>query len=381
VVDTSEYVLAWPPDALRHELSWLLGQNVLDQAAAELVLREAFTGEEVLEDFGASEELPFANPWGHAGAGPSTSGRTRREFIQHLHDHAGSLRQRRHPRPYWAARHGAPPLVGPAPSREQRLQRAMEAWATTVQDLAARGYLDREAQHPCVDDENPPPPPGALLDHLLEGALGIPDLWPLHPNRWDEATFYSLVEAVADLLARPRRRRWHSYQQCGWHYSAFATVPARLVYRSLVDDLLTQAGVDLRLTADGEDAGRLVRTAGDDRDELVERAVTAPHPADRDAVRHAVALFRARGAGREDKRSAVVALARVLEDRRALLKAELLTGDEGALFEVANRYDLRHRKADQRSDYDDAYLDWVFWWYLATVELTDRLLARQGATS
>jgi hypothetical protein len=24
------------------------------------------------------------------------------------------------------------------------------------------------------------------------------------------------------------------------------------------------------------------------------------------------------------------------------------------------------------------HLDWVFWWYLATVELTNRLLARQG---
>jgi hypothetical protein len=24
------------------------------------------------------------------------------------------------------------------------------------------------------------------------------------------------------------------------------------------------------------------------------------------------------------------------------------------------------------------FLDWVFWWYLATVELTDRLLTRQA---
>ena len=26
-----------------------------------------------------------------------------------------------------------------------------------------------------------------------------------------------------------------------------------------------------------------------------------------------------------------------------------------------------------------AFLDWVFWWYLATIELTDRILARQAA--
>ena len=90
-----------------------------------------------------------------------------------------------------------------------------------------------------------------------------------------------------------------------------------------------------------------------------------------------MALFRSRGVTREDKRSAAVALARVLEDRRDLLKAELLSKDEGSLFQIANQFDVRHRRADQRPNYDEAYLDWIFWWYLATVELTDRLLARQ----
>lgn len=31
----------------------------------------------------------------------------------------------------------------------------------------------------------------------------------------------------------------------------------------------------------------------------------------------------------------------------------------------------------QRSAYDPVFLDWIFWWYLATIELTDRLLYRQ----
>lgn len=48
---------------------------------------------------------------------------------------------------------------------------------------------------------------------------------------------------------------------------------------------------------------------------------------------------------RRSKRSAIVTLAGILEERRALLK-DRLGKDEGALFEIANRYDLRHRKAD-----------------------------------
>ncbi len=52
----------------------------------------------------------------------------------------------------------------------------------------------------------------------------------------------------------------------------------------------------------------------------------------------------------------------MLEIHRTLLKRELLSKDEDALFEIANRYDLRHRNASQRVDYDPVFLDWVFWW-------------------
>ena len=62
-----------------------------------------------------------------------------------------------------------------------------------------------------------------------------------------------------------------------------------------------------------------------------------------------------------------------------MIKKELLSKDEGALFQIANQFDIRHRGADQQRDYEEAYLDWIFWWYLGTVELTDRLLARETA--
>jgi hypothetical protein len=57
----------------------------------------------------------------------------------------------------------------------------------------------------------------------------------------------------------------------------------------------------------------------------------------------------------------------VLEERRQLIKAELGTPDEGALFQIANKFAIRHQRASQQADYDPAFLDWIFWWYLATV--------------
>ena len=165
---------------------------------------------------------------------------------------------------------------------------------------------------------------------------------------------------------------------CIGHYSNFSVESGRAIYRWKVNRLLESSGDALRLADRGEDVGRLVRMTDDPRAELVERALDGAQPEAAARVAHAVALFRRRDATDQDKRSAIVALAQVLEQRRQLLKASLFSDDEVALFVIANKFDLRHRDEKQHTDYDPAFLDWVFWWYLATVELTDRLLARQG---
>jgi hypothetical protein len=147
-----------------------------------------------------------------------------------------------------------------------------------------------------------------------------------------------------------------------------------------VNQLLDRHGVDLYLADSGEDTGRLVRRVDDARADLVGRVLTSTSPTERDPVRHAIALFRSRDAGRETKRSACIALVGVLEKRRRLLKTELLSKDERMLFQIANQFDIRHRNANQEGDYDNAYLDWIFWWYLATIELTNTVLGRMTGT-
>lgn len=225
----------------------------------------------------------------------------------------------------------------------------------------------------CVDDGSELPDASEAIDRRL----GIPDLWPLTPETWDEDTFYGLIEVFHDLVSRPRMRRYHSYSGCGWHHSEFHDGPARVLYRWKVNQLMRSAGIEYELAAEDEDLGRLVAVTDDARSQLVHRALNDGPPDTVAVVRHAIALYRGRDTSAESKRSAIFNLARILEERRALIK-EHLGKDEGALFEIANRFDLRHRKADQRGDYDEAFLDWIFWWYLATVELTNRLIASRN---
>jgi hypothetical protein len=90
---------------------------------------------------------------------------------------------------------------------------------------------------------------------------------------------------------------------------------------------------------------------------------------------------RGQGATDEDKRPAPITLAGILEERRQLIKVELASADEGALFQTANKFTIRLQNRQQLSDYDPVFLDWIFWWYLGTVELTNRIISRQKGTS
>ncbi len=198
----------------------------------------------------------------------------------------------------------------------------------------------------------------------------------LQPEQWDTDTFYGLIEVFHDLSVRPRERWFHQFDGCGWHYRAFGRDTGQALYRWRVNRLLDGAEVGLRLAEDGEDVGRLVHVVDDGRADLLEGALATPEPDVRGRVEHAIALFRGRGATEHDTRSAVITLAGILEERRQLIRTDIGRDDEGALFSLANNFAIRHHRRGQQGDYDPAFLDWMFWWYLATIELTDQILAR-----
>ena len=372
-----QYELAWPRELFVAEATALPEpSHPYWREDAELLLEEAFIHNTPKDELGATKwyELPLGLLKDPSSA---SSQKVAGAVVSHLVNSVDQLPERSERRPYWSVRSAAAQSASTSPAVQDRVQQLRREWAQLVEDLQNRGYLDWIAPRGC--DARPPPSPAAeVLAAEIEQRVRVDGLWPLRYQDWESDTFYDLIEVVHDLVARPRHRDQHAGDGCSGHYSDFAQTPAQMLYRWEVDQLLDRYGVGLRLAAGGEDKGRLVHTAGDDRDELVEQALQTPHPGDRNAVRHAIALFRSRGADREIKRSAVLALHRVLEDRRTLIETELMSKDAGALFQIANKFDLRHSGQRQRTDYEDAYLDWIFWWYLATLELTDRIVATQG---
>ena len=207
----------------------------------------------------------------------------------------------------------------------------------------------------------------------LEQRVGKPHLWSNKPEAWTKSDLCDFIEVFHDLAARPTTGWFHRHNGCGWHPLAFSQSTGQAVYRGRMNQLLDKSSFELRLAETGEDTGRMVRRAPDELGRLVDDTLSE-HTSTDDPVTHAVALFRDRDGGRQDRRSAVVALAGVLEERRKLLKGRLQSKDEQVLFDIANRFGLRHQNAKQYQDYGIEYLEWIFYWYLATVHLTDRLL-------
>jgi hypothetical protein len=371
VSDLSDYELAWPRDLFVDVATGLLAdyprlaEHWFD--VVDLLLTESFSDSHVAgawRDDSWLIDLPPA--WVEAsGDLPHDDQALVRILVNHVDDLPAASGRR----PYWTQRKsGATPLLDTAATAR--------GFARVVDKLYNDGYFDLQIPKHCPDD----PSSGLNPDEILADRLGRVGLWPLKPGDWDDDTFFDLIEVFHDLAWRPRRRWWHNWNNCGWHVFEHDRRSGQRVYRWQVNDLLAHSEIPYRLADAGEDVGRLVAVTDDARDELAATIELRTDPATGDRVRHALAQFRSRAATEHDKRSANITLAGVLEERRNLLKAELLSKDEAALFEIANRFAIRHQNEQQKRDYDAVFLDWVFWLYLATIELTDRLLARQLAS-
>lgn len=405
-VDRSELQLIWPPALFTAEARALLDAGEVNQHAMGWLLAEAFHGDAGYELFQQEHARGgggwgFDDPWSpdfdpNRVRLPSPAW----QLIEELIAGADSLPAYR-PKRYYRARQ-APPARRPV--GRWNLPMVMLGFAELVNNLAVAGYFGRAFGSSCCDDADDPTAAGqrqlsVLLNENQEDDDPLVQLWPplprgeegpegeewRGPQPWSDGLFYDVVEALHDLVARPRSRIWHDFCQ-EWDYADVTPSSGRAVYRWRVNQLLDRSNVPLRLAEDGEDVGLLVTAAGDAQDDLVHQVLDAAGPRDRSELEHAVAMFRGRAAGRQEKRSAVLALTRLFEDRKAVVRQHLEKPDESALFNIANNFDLRHRGLQkngqpQQGDYDEVFLDWMFWWYLATVDLTDKLVARQGETT
>ncbi len=286
-------------------------------------------------------------------------------WLSTLADAAPALAPQRRPLPYYSQREPG------IQSRESSLIAVVRRVHALVGELEGKHYFAEFLGFDCVDYDARLSTPELELDRRI----GKQRLWSAEPDDWTEPDLCDFIEVFHDLASRPTQLSWHSYNYCGWHPEAFSHRTGQALYRWEMNQLLDSSTFGLRLAEHGQDLGRMVRATGGELGQMIDEALAAESAA-HDSISHAVSLYRRRGATREDCRSAIRELAAILEERRESLRRQLLKRDEQALFEIANQFDIRHRNASQYQEYGSEFLDWIFYWYLATVQLTDRRLDR-----
>ena len=78
-----------------------------------------------------------------------------------------------------------------------------------------------------------------------------------------------------------------------------------------------------------------------------------------------------------DRKNAIKELADCFEFLKKDIKKVLNKKDESDLFEIANKFSIRHHNKDQKSNYDqNIWLSWIFHFYLATLHASLRLIEK-----
>lgn len=285
--------------------------------------------------------------------------------------------------------------------REPDLDGAQRAWCRYVGNLDVRKYFDYAFTTDCVDAPREVDPGEVMLEEIgaalswppspvrearVPGSVAVgrwdEDEWQRAPIGWStEDAFFTLVEWVFTKIARPRKGSIHTYSGCGFHPTDFSRQTGKDLYRLEVNRIFTRHGLPFELASGGQQDGWVISRTDAAREEVAATVLVHLRGSDRSEVEETIAMFRRHDSTRETKRAAVTTLARLLEARRAVLKEELLTKDEGDLFHIANKFDLRHSNERQKSDYRTEFMDWTFWWYLATIELVERLTLDASSTS
>lgn len=299
--------------------------------------------------------------------GPVLTANDSLAWLENLRLQVPTLRSESSPRTYWSQKQGsvaADPVID--------LQTTVTRCRGAISDLERQNWFARTLGYQCVDDFSDPE---TTLPDVLARRVGKGQLATLPDEEWTEDDLCDFIEVMHDIAARPTREHLHQWNECGWHPDDYDRASGQTLYRWRLNSVLEASVLGLRLADEGEDVGRMVRVLPGGLDDLVvelaELAVTNDP-----SVPHAIGMFRRHGASREDRRSAVRELADVLEADRELLNAKLFSKDEDALFYIANKFDIRHRGSKQHNDYPDEYLDWIFYWYLATIDLVRRLSQR-----
>ncbi|MGB7374389.1 hypothetical protein [Pontixanthobacter sp.] len=274
------------------------------------------------------------------------------------------------PRQYYAARKYGSSSAGLS------LDDMRELLFSAYEHYDHSGYFVEAFGFECVDAGFEPGYVGSNADAYIRLLLERGKLWPMkdHYKEYDEDDIFTLIEFLYDHISKPLSREYHSWDNCGYHYSNFDREEGRKEFRERLNLPLKRYGLGWELAFVGE----LLSLPPQGMATLVKAPLPTADPMIQEKVADATMKFRRHGSSLTDRHDAVRDLVDVLEFIRPQIKVELLPEDERDLFNIANNFGIRHMNQKQKVSYNRAiWLSWMFYYYLNTINACLHMLKTQ----
>lgn len=239
-----------------------------------------------------------------------------------------------------------------------------------------QGFFQEYFGYDCVDRGHVDGVLGSNISNAVLLNLKRDDLWPIRTMvfEYTEAELFDMTEFLFDCVSKPTKGDYHSYSDCGWHYTEFHQASGQDRFRNDVTKLLRDYRDGFEMSADGE----ILASVPSEFEKLFEAELPTDDPQNIHAkVSEATVRFRRYGASLADRRNSLRELADVLEFLRPKLKQALHSKDESDLFNIINNFGIRHHNKDQKTDYDQRiWLSWMFYFFLATIHAALRMIEK-----
>ena len=248
-----------------------------------------------------------------------------------------------------------------------------ELFSYEVQELKRCGYLD---QYFGGDSNDGVGEHGLDPSFRVFASLGKKGLWPLGDMSGyvSDGDLFDIIEYLVNHVSRP------VYDSNGFFCGDYDGEAGREYFISRMREVLRRYCDGFELSETGD----VLSLVPEGLESLFDADIN--HPDKNNVGKRVLAaklLFRMRDkeAGSfQNRKNAVRELADVLEFLIKKSQEKILhKEDERDLFEIANRFGIRHHNIDQKTDYDkDVFLSWIFYYYLASIHACVHLLKRKG---
>lgn len=202
------------------------------------------------------------------------------------------------------------------------------------------------------------------------------DLYPIHEKieSYSEDDLFDVIELLYDCCSAPTKGYYHQYSNCGYHYEEFDADVGRKYFRETINNSLKYYETGYEISSDGEILAFL-----EDGFSNLETTPLASSDAENitQRVESAIKKYKKYKSTLDDRRDAVRNLADVLELIRPEIKNHFNSKDESDLFQIINKFGIRHHDSRQQTNYDtNIWHSWMFYFFLSTIHAALKIIEK-----